>query len=186
MEITRRGFIKSVTGAALGTVASGSAVESRASLRVPDDRFKGAISTTSVCPYCAVGCGLVVKALDGKIAQVEGDPEHPINQGTLCSKGAALSQTVNSPGRLKKVLYRAPGQAHWEEKSWEWALPRIAKRIKQTRDDTFLREKDGDTVNRTEGIACLGGASLDNEECYLYAKFARSLGITFLEHQARI
>ena len=186
MKITRRGFIKSVTGATLGTVAGGLTGESRASLPFPDDRLKGAVSTTSVCPYCAVGCGLVVKTLDNKVAQVEGDPEHPINQGTLCSKGVALSQTANSPGRLKKVLYRGPSQAHWEEKSWEWALPRIAKRIKQTRDATFVREKDGDTVNRSEGIACLGGASLDNEECYLYVKFARSLGVTFLEHQARI
>jgi len=186
MKITRRGFMKSVTGAALGTVAGGLAEESRASLPFPGDRLKDAISTTSVCPYCAVGCGLVVKTLDGTIAQVVGNPEHPINQGTLCSKGAALSQTVNSPGRLKKVLYRGPGQDHWEEKSWAWTLPRIAKRIRQTRDATFVRKKDGDTVNRTEGIACLGGAALDNEECYLYVKFARSLGVTFLEHQARI
>jgi anaerobic selenocysteine-containing dehydrogenase len=186
MKITRRGFIKSVSGAALGTVASGMAGESRASLPVPDDPLRDAVSTTSVCPYCAVGCGLVVKTLDGKVARIEGDPEHPINQGALCSKGAALLQTANSPGRLKKVLYRGPGQGHWEEKSWEWALPRIAERIRQTRDATLVREKDGDTVNRTEGIACLGGASLDNEECYLYAKLARSLGVVYLEHQARI
>ena len=116
--------------AALGTVAGGPPAESRASLPLPDDRLKGAVSTTSVCPYCAVGCGLIVKALAGKVVRVGGDPEHPINQGTLCSKGTALLQTVNSPGRLKKVLYRGPGQDHWEEKSWEWALPRIARRIK--------------------------------------------------------
>lgn len=178
--------MKVVGGVALGNVPGGPAKESMASLPPSDERLRGAVSTTSVCPYCAVGCGLVVKALDGKVAQVEGDPEHPINQGTLCAKGAALFQTVNSPRRLKKVLYRSPGSDKWEEKSWDWALPRIAERIKKTRDATFIKKQDGLTVNRTQGIACLGGASLDNEECYLYAKFARALGITFLEHQARI
>lgn len=186
MKITRRNFLKALGGATAGALAGAATSEAVHSIPVSEDRLKDAVSTTSVCPYCAVGCGLIVKTLDGKVAQVAGDPEHPINQGALCSKGAALLQTANSPGRLTRVLYRGPGKDRWEEKSWEWALARIAKRIKETRDATFVKEKDGDTVNRTEGIACLGGASLDNEECYLYSKFARSLGIVYLEHQARI
>lgn len=186
MKITRRNFLKALGGATAGALAGAPGAESAPSIPIPEDRLKDAVSTFSVCPYCAVGCGLSVKTLDGTIVQVEGDPDHPINQGALCSKGAALLQTVNSPGRLKKVLYRGPGGEEWEEKSWEWALPRIAKRIKETRDASFVHEKDGGTVNRTEGIACLGGASLDNEECYLYSKLARSLGVIYLEHQARI
>ncbi len=184
MKVTRRAFFKTAGAGAIGSVLGAGATEAGAS--VSGDRYKGAASTTSVCPYCAVGCGLKVWARDGEIIGVEGDPDHPINEGALCAKGAALLQTVNSPRRLKNVLYRSPGSDQWEEKSWEWALPRIAKRIKETRDATFVKEHNGRTVNRTEAIACLGGAALDTEECYLYAKLARSLGVTFLEHQARI
>jgi formate dehydrogenase major subunit len=97
-----------------------------------------------------------------------------------------LYQVAVNERRAQKVLYRAPGSDHWEEKSWEWAIPEIAKRIKQTRDATFRKEENGKIVNRTEGIACLGGAALDNEECYLYSKLARAMGVTYLEHQARI
>jgi formate dehydrogenase major subunit len=133
-----------------------------------------------------VGCGLLISRENGRVADICGDPEHPINQGALCAKGQALSQIVNSPERLTKVLYRAPGSSFFKEKSWEWALAQIADRIKKTRDAGFV-EKEGDVpVNRTESIACLGGASLDNEECYLYSKFARALGISRIEHQARI
>ncbi|SHK93694.1 formate dehydrogenase major subunit [Desulfatibacillum alkenivorans DSM 16219] len=186
MKISRRGFFKTAGAGAAAGVLSGKADKSLAALPAREDPFANAVSTTSVCPFCAVGCGTVVKALDGKVVQIEGDPEHPINQGALCSKGLAFSQTVNSPGRLQQVMYRAPGSDHWEEKSWEWALPRMAALIKKTRDASFVQEKDGRTVNRTEGLACLGGAALDNEECYLYAKLARALGVVYLEHQARI
>ncbi len=117
---------------------------------------------------------------------IEGDPRHPINEGTLCSKGAAASQVANNPLRLKVPLYRAPGSDRWEEKSWDWMLPRIASRVKATRDASFQTEVGGGVVNRTEAIASLGGAALDNEECYLLAKLMRALGIVYLEHQARI
>jgi formate dehydrogenase major subunit len=105
----------------------------------------------------------------------------------MCSKSAALFQISNNDRRLSKVLYRAPGAAAWQEKSWDWAIGRIAEKIKATRDASFkAKDEQGRQVNRTEGIACLGGASLDNEECYTYSKFARSIGTVYLEHQARI
>jgi len=163
-------------------------------------RLKKAQKFTTICPYCAVGCGQIISVLNGKVINVEGDIEHPINQGSLCTKGNALYQIANNDRRLDRVLYRAPGSKQWEGKSWDWALEQIAGKIKKTRDENwvetdfvlndgvhpFKTETDGFTVNRTEAIACLGGAALDNEECYLYTKLARSLGIVYLEHQARI
>lgn len=143
--------------------------------------------TTTICPYCAVGCGSIVTAADGEILHVEGDPDHPINGGSLCSKGTAVYQVANNPGRLTKVQYRAAGAAEWEEKDWDWAVRQIAQRIRRARDAGFeTTDLQGRTVHRTRAVACLGGASLSNEECYLYGKLARALGIVFLEHQARI
>jgi len=143
--------------------------------------------TTSICPYCGVGCGMIVSTRDGKVVNIEGDPDHPINEGALCSKGASLYQIANNDRRLTTVRYRAPGASSWEEKPWDWAIQRVSEKIKETRDSTFRLTDDlGRTVNRTEAIACLGGAALDNEECYSYSKFARSLGVVYLEHQARI
>lgn len=146
----------------------------------------GTVETTSICPYCGVGCGVVVSTKDGKIVNIEGDQDHPINEGSLCSKGMALYQVATSDRRLTKVLYRPAGGDRWEERSWDWAIPEIAKRIAATRAATFEEASNGKIVNRTTGIACLGGAALDTEECYLYAKLARALGIVYLEHQARI
>lgn len=148
--------------------------------------------TTTICPYCAVGCSAIVtsvKQKNGKwvAVNVEGDPDHPINEGTLCPKGASLYQMCNGENRLKKVLYRAPGGNKFEEKEWGWAAKRIAKLIKETRDATFTEKNGlGQTVNRTTAIASLGSAALDNEECWLYQKFTRSLGLVYIEHQARI
>ena len=185
MDTTRREFL-----AALGRagVVGGAAVgaPTPAEAAVPAPKTAGAKDTTTVCPFCGVGCGQVVSVKDGKVVSIEGDPKHPINEGTLCSKGAAASQVTNNPLRLKVPLYRAPGGDRWEEKSWDWVMPRIAARVKATRDATFQKEAGGVTVSRTEAIACLGGAALDNEECYLLAKAMRALGIVYLEHQARI
>jgi len=149
--------------------------------------FKKGRLTSTICPYCGVGCGALVTAADGKIVNVEGDPDHPINEGSLCSKGSAMYQIANNDRRLTKVKYRAPGSKSWEEKDWEWAIAKIAENIKATRDQSFVTADDqGRVVNRTEGLACLGGAALDNEECYAYSKWARSLGVVYLEHQARL
>lgn len=188
MVITRRGFLK-VTAVAAGVAVTGMGfglgpVEAHtAQLR---KNLREATRTTTICPYCAVGCGFVVHASGGKVINIEGNSEHPINEGTACSKGSSLYQMANNENRLKKVLYRAPGASDWQEKSWEWAVKRIAEKIKATRDATFeTTNANGKVVNRTLGIGSLGSAALDNEECWLYQKFLRALGLVYIEHQAR-
>jgi formate dehydrogenase major subunit len=130
---------------------------------------------------------LVAYTKGGKLINVAGDPDHPINQGSLCSKGQAVMEIVTSPRRLKKVKYRAPGSDKWEEKDLDWAMQTLAQRVKATRDASFItKSPTGVTVNRTEAMASIGGAALNNEECYLIAKLTRALGFTYLEHQARL
>lgn len=146
-----------------------------------------AVLRTTICPYCAVGCGAIVTVSRGKAVHVEGDPDHPINAGALCPKGSAMLQAVDNPRRLMKVKYRAPRATAWEEKDWDWAIRRIAQQVKQLRDATFQAiDAQGRTVNRTSSLASLGGAALNNEECYLLSKLCRALGIVYLEHQARV
>ncbi len=151
-------------------------------------RIRDARVVHSVCPYCAVGCGLNVYVKDGQVIDIEGNPDSPINHGTLCPKGAATFQYTVNPSRLTRVLYRAPYSDHWEEKSLDWAMEQIAQRVKQTRDATFVeRLPDGREVNHTLAIASLGGATLDVEENYLMKKlFTGALGIVSIENQARI
>jgi formate dehydrogenase major subunit len=185
MDISRRNFLKASGGAVAGTVIGGTptAVEARER----ENRIKGATVTTTICPYCAVGCGMLVHTKDGEVINVEGDPDHPINRGTLCSKGASLIQVVNNPKRVTKPLYRAPGANDWKEVEWDWALDEIAQRVKKSRDETFvLRNAKGQEVNRCDGLAHVGSAALDNEECYVLQKWLRSLGLVYIEHQARI
>ena len=187
MKISRRGFLGAAgagtIGGAIGVLGfpkTGNAAS------IAEIKTLETTESTTICPYCGVGCGLIVSTREGKVINIEGDPDHPINEGSLCSKGMALFQIAVNERRLQKVKYRAPGRSEWEEKSWDWALTEIAKRVKKTRDSSFIEKEDDKVVNRTNGIACLGGAALDSEECYLLSKFARSLGITYLEHQARI
>lgn len=199
MGVSRRDFLK-ISGSSLltATLASPAAAdEERAS------KIKGAKETRTVCPYCSVGCGIIVHTKDGKVVNAEGDPEHPINEGTLCPKGGSISQLVNNETRVKKPMYRAPGADSWKEVEWDWALDQIAHKVKDTRDRTFkltskskVKEKQPDgtekevekefTVNRTDAIAHVGSAALDNEECYLLQKMMRSWGLVYIEHQARI
>jgi formate dehydrogenase major subunit len=143
---------------------------------------------TSICPFCAVGCAQLVYARDKRPLHIEGDPRSPVNQGTLCPKGASTLGVLLSPQRINKVLYRAPYGTEWEERPLDWAMERIAQLTKQTRDDTFVeRLPDGRTVNHTLGIGSLGGATLDNEENYLIKKlFGGGLGMLTIENQARI
>ena len=143
---------------------------------------------TSICPYCAVGCGQLVYAKGDDVIHVEGDPRNPINQGTLCPKGAATYGWMVNPNRLTTVKYRAPYSDHWEERPLDWAMERIAALVKQTRDETFVRQlPDGTTVNHTLGLAELGGATLDNEENYLIKKLCGGgLGMVWIENQARV
>ncbi len=201
MGVSRRDFLK-LSG---GTVLLGSLGVSLdpAKAYAQGLRIKDAKQTTTICPYCSVGCGIIVHAKDGKVINTEGDPDHPISEGTLCSKGSSLMQIINNEKRVLKPRYRAPGADAWKEVEWDWALDKIARNIKDTRDRTFkatsknkVKEKlpDGTerevekelTVNRTDGLAHVGSAALDNEECYLLQKMLRSWGVAAIEHQARI
>jgi formate dehydrogenase major subunit len=150
-------------------------------------RIAGLKATSSVCPYCAVGCGQVVYTRDGELVDIEGDPRSPINQGTLCPKGAASRQLVEQPGRLTKVLYRRSGGTEWEDLELERAMEMIAERLIETRERTFEeRDERGWKVDRTLGFAHLGGATLDNEENYLIKKAFSAMGAIQIENQARI
>jgi formate dehydrogenase major subunit len=187
MGISRRTFLKGLGGGltALG-LSDVMLLRSGWAGAVPSAKINEAKASTSICPFCGVGCGLVAYTNNGKLVDVEGDPDHPINQGSLCSKGQAVFEVVTSPQRLKKVRYRAAGSDHWEEKDLDWAMKTLAERVKATRDASFTAKSGPVTVNRTEALASIGGAALNNEECYLLAKLSRSLGIVFLEHQARL
>lgn len=189
MEFSRRTFLKisgaTTAGAILGSLGF-NLLKPKAAYAQPL-KIKYAKEITTICPYCAVGCGQIVSVKDGKVINVEGDPDHPINQGSLCSKGSALYQIANNDRRLSKVQYRAAYATEWKEVSWDWALSKIAEKIKTTRDKNWVtKDKNGNVVNRTEAIATFGGAALDNEECYLYSKMARALGLVYIEHCARI
>jgi formate dehydrogenase major subunit len=215
MKITRRTFLKASSATAAWVLLMDrlgfdlSAAETYAR----ELRIKGAKETTTICCFCSVGCGILVHTREGKVINTEGDPEHPISEGSLCSKGGSIYQVVNNESRLQKPLYRAPGSAVWKDVEWDWALDQIARKIKDTRDRTFkltskstIKEKRvSDTpdasgrypeieteiekefvVNRTDGIAHVGSAALDNEECYLIQKLVRSWGVVHVEHQARL
>ncbi len=148
---------------------------------------EGVETVASVCPYCAVGCGTLIHKRGEQILDIEGDPESPINEGTLCPKGADIFQYSVNPQRLTQALYRRPYGTEWEEVELDWAMDRIAERFMETRDRTFrMEDDDGNPVRSTEAVGFLGGAALDNEENYLIKKFCIGTGVTFVENQARI
>lgn len=166
---------------------------------VPAGNLKtaGATAVKTICPYCSVGCGISLFVRDGQLVTATGDPEHPINEGSLCPKGASITnlrqipndqgESLPNPRRLTTVLYRAPGASAWQERSWEWAIREIARRYKFTRDTTFQKTDDrGVTVNRTFNIGHIGSAALDNEENYLIQKWHRACGVVRIEHHARL
>jgi len=187
MNVSRRGFLKASWVAGSGIALSSLGWKQAFAKPTREYKLKYATETTTICPYCAVGCGIIVASQDGKVINTEGNPDHPINRGSLCSKGGSLYQLANNERRITKVMYRAPYSEKWEEKSWEWAFEEIAKRVKQTRDASFTEKNaKGQIVNRTTEIASVGSAALDNEECWLYQKMLRSLGLVYVEHQARI
>lgn len=197
-SLTRRAFLQSASG---GGFALGGLLQlgldlrqvraDTARLKIEDGR-----EVPSVCPYCAVGCGQLVTAKEDQIVNIEGNPESPINRGTLCPKGAATYQLAVNPRRVTQVWYRAAGATEWDTtKTLDWAMDRIAQLVKQTRDATFEEthetvDSDGNVVvkraNHTLAIASLGGATMDNEWNYLQCKLMRSLGVVYLENQARI
>ena len=142
----------------------------------------------SVCPYCAVGCSQLIYVKNGSIINIEGNPDSPINQGTLCPKGAATFELLSNPNRWTTVKYRAPYSDQWEDKPLDWAMERIAQLTKKTRDENWRQENEqGDAVRHTTAIASLGDATLDNEENYFIKKlFTGGLGMVWIENQARI
>lgn len=185
MELTRRSFLKISTGALL--LSSLGLNLEPAKAYAAELRTKGAKETTTVCPYCSVGCSIIVSVKDGKVINTEGDPDSPINEGALCPKGASIYQMANNPYRVTEPLYRAPGSTQWKKISWDEALDKIAKLVKKTRDKYFITKNEkGQIVNRVDAIAHVGSAALDNEECYLLQKLLRSWGLVYIEHQARI
>ncbi len=193
---SRRQFFRG-TGMTVGTLA-GLGLDLKTAKAAAENlktKIHGAKEYASICPYCAVGCGQIVSVRDGKIVNIEGNPDSPISRGTLCPKGSATYQLAVNPNRLTKVKYRAPFATEWEEKPLDWAMERIAQLTKKTRDDTFREtwqgsDRDGKPVtkkvNHCASIASLGGATMDNEWNYVQLKLARALGLIYLENQARI
>lgn len=183
MSVTRRDFFKLAGGGMAASALGPSPAE--AAGRDPD--LAGTERTATVCPYCSVGCGMEVFRRGGEVVHVQGDPDHPINRGALCPKGASVRQLRDAPNRVTVPLYRAPGADRWTEVSWDWAIGQIADRIKKTRDTSFEETNDaGLTVRRTRAMASVGSAALDNEEAYLLQKLLRGLGLVYIEHQARL
>jgi formate dehydrogenase major subunit len=192
MKLDRRGFLKFTAATTAAAAFGGLGFDmklSEARAAELESNIKEAKETTSVCCYCGVGCGLLVHT-DKKTKRainIEGDPDHPINEGALCAKGASTWQLVENDQRPTKPLYRAPGSDKWEEKTWDWMLEQIAQRIYKTREETIvLKNEKGQVVNRAEGLASIGSAAMDNEECWVYQAMLRSLGLFSIEHQARI
>src|SRR5436853_172619 len=154
------------------------------------NKLTGAEVFKTICTFCSCGCGMLAYVKDGKLKSLEGDYDNPINEGTLCSKGAAAAELHRSQERITMPLYRAPGSSFWEKKSWDWIIERIARKFKTIRDESWIKQEhtpSGEfTANRSDAIAFLGGAINTNEEAYLYKKLATLLGLYYIEHQARI
>jgi formate dehydrogenase major subunit len=193
MHTNRRDFLQVATiGGAAVTIFGFDLTPAYAQLR--ELKIARATETRSTCPYCSVSCGVIIYTIGDKaknvtpqVIHVEGDPDHPINRGTLCPKGASLEQDILNPRRLLRPQVRRPGATEWEDISWEQAYSEIAREVKKTRDETFIeRDAQGHTVNRCEGIAWTGGCTDTNEFNYLVVKTMRSLGLTYIENQARV
>jgi formate dehydrogenase major subunit len=194
-DLTRRQVLR---GGAFGAAAVGASAlgfdtaVAEATTVKQDMRIEGAKVSHSVCPYCAVGCSVLAytrKSGNGtvELLQIEGDPDSPVNEGTLCPKGASAMELAVSKRRLEHPLYRAPGAEQWKRVSWDFVLDKLARNIKAARDRTFVtKDDDGKVVNRTEGLAFAGGAAFSNEEGYLAAKLMRGLGLVYVEQQARV
>ena len=193
MNPTRRDFLKlGVVGGVTATVFGFDLAPAYAEMR--ELKIARATETRSTCPYCAVSCGVIIYTLGDKaknvtpqVVHVEGDADHPINRGTLCPKGSSLQQDILNTRRLMKPEVRRPGSDHWEDIGWDTAIDEIGHRVKKVRDDSFVdKDAKGVTVNRCEGLAFIGGCTDTNEFNYLVVKSMRSLGVCYLENQARV
>ena len=195
MQLSRRQFFKvctaGVTGSSLAALGFAPGV---ALAEVRTFKLARATETRNTCPYCSVGCGVLIYTLGDKsknahaeVIHIEGDPDHPVNRGTLCPKGAGLLDFVHSPNRLQHPEYRAPGSKEWQRISWDEAFSRIAKLMKDDRDKNFIAKNDkGETVNRWVSTGLLAASASSNETGYLTHKFARSLGMLAFDNQARV
>ncbi len=198
MRVTRRQLLKGAVGAGvMASLLPDAGLTAQGTLRDSNTKLSAGKTTNTICPYCSVGCGIVMRTQGDVIVNAEGDPEHPINEGNLCSKGSSVinlrqvytdeGKPALNPRRLAGVLYRAPGSERWEEKSWDWALTTVAQRVKTTRDASFeTKDPAGITVNRTMALGHLGNAASDNEDGYAMVKLMRALGIVRLDHEARL
>ena len=191
-QLSRREFLQRSTagigaGTALGSLIGLGASLAPATARAQSLRIREAKATPSVCPYCSVGCGLIVHTIGNDIVNNEGDKRSPHSEGCLCPKGAATYQLHKNPNRATKVLHRKAGATGWEEVELDWAMDRVAALIKKTRDETFVEFlENGRLVNHTTAIFALGGATLDNEWNHMQQKLMRGLGVVAIENQARI
>ncbi|MBN1288461.1 MAG: formate dehydrogenase-N subunit alpha [Actinobacteria bacterium] len=192
MEISRRDFVKiSGTGLGAGIIARMGLLPDRVKAGEAPRIIRGK-ETRSTCQYCGVSCGILAITEDGKITDVEGDPDHPVSRGGLCAKGSMIYEVANSEERLTRPLYRGPGKSDWKEISWDEAMSKIAENVKKTRDGSFIKsEKDEKTgkdlvCNRTEAIGCLGSTLLHNEEQSLLGKLMRALGLVYREFSGRL
>ena len=188
--ISRREWFRASAGAAAGLAVGGLIDVAAVRAATKELKLSNVSEFTTSCNFCSCGCGMIAAVREGKLIAMEGDYDHIVNRGSLCVKGISMFATHTSPQRLTTPRYRAPGSDHWEELSWKDAAERVARKIKTVRDETWVAtEKLGDReapVNRTDAIAFLGGAQNTNEECYLFQKAARLLGMPFVEHQARL
>jgi formate dehydrogenase major subunit len=192
MGLSRREFFKVGTGSAAALLLGFDARPVLAQAK--ELKIARTTETRSTCPYCSVSCGVIIHTLGDKaknvtaqVVHVEGDPDHPINRGTLCPKGASLQQEILNERRLLKPQVRRPGKTEWEDISWDKAIDEVARHIKKTRDETFVEKNaDGKTLNRCEGFAFNGGCTDTNEFNYLVVKTMRSMGVVYMENQARV
>ena len=188
MGVSRRGFMK-LTGAGLvclGLKDLGFPVRSAAAYAAPL-KIEGCKEIITICGFCSCGCNLIMSVKDGKLISSEGDPDYPVSEGALCAKGAAFLSMHLNPHRLQKPMYRAPGSDKWVEKDWDFTLDRIARLVKDTRDKDFILKNDkGQAVNRVESLFQLGTSQMDNEECAVSHQMLRSLGVVYMDHQARV
>lgn len=196
MKLSRRSFLKLTGATAAATALAGAGFQGKAAA-TEQIRVYYAREVPTICTFCGVGCGIICSVKDGVVINTEGDPDNPINEGSLCSKGSSLynisyiydakGRPKPNPNRLTRPLYRAPGSDSWEPKDWDWMYEQIVKRIKETRDANFeTKDENGVTVNRTNAISWLGSAFCTNEENYLFHKITRALGMVNIDHCARL
>ncbi len=191
MDLSRRDFLKATGISGIGLALSSLGFDlTEAKSAAHTFKLKGAREFTSICHFCACGCGVIGYVKDGKLINLEGATDSPINRGALCSKGLGYATISNSKERATKPLYRAPGSDHWEEISWNEAIDRAAKAMKNAREKGWKQteEIDGETyeVRRTDGLAFIGGSQINNEECYQNIKMARALGVVYIDNQTRV